>query len=130
MVGIDLVLPEQKVDAFDVAFDAPVLERHHCLEVELGRGNVDSHLGEGMPCLLEQFRRVQERLRGNAADVEAGAPIRGAFLDNSSSQAKLCGTDGAYIAAWAGADDDVVVGHQFTPHTRSSWPGLSRPSTS
>jgi hypothetical protein len=51
--GIDLVLLEQKLDAFDVAVDALVLERHHRLEIELRRADADTHLAKRVPGLLE-----------------------------------------------------------------------------
>ena len=111
---IDLVLLEQEVDALDVAVDALVLERHHRGEVELGRGNADAHFAEAVPGFLEQFGGVQQRLRRDAADVEAGAAEGRALLDHGGFQAELRRANGADIAAGAGADDDEVVGHMLT----------------
>ena len=80
--GIDLVLLEQEFDALDVAVDALVLERHHRLEVEPGRGHANTHFAVAVACLVEQFGRVQQRLRRNAADIQASATMGGAFLDH------------------------------------------------
>ena len=53
---------------------------------------------------------MQQRLGGDAADVEAGAAMGGALLDDGDLHAKLRGANGAHIAARAGADDDQIVG--------------------
>src|SRR5262245_53949228 len=61
-----------------------------------------------------ELGRLEQRLRRNAADVQAGAaeqPL--AFLvlpviDARSGQAELCGTQGGGIAGRAAADDDDV----------------------
>ena len=63
MEGVDLVFLEQEIDALDVAVDALILERHHGLQIELGRGNADAHLGKAVAGLLEQFGGMQQRLR-------------------------------------------------------------------
>ena len=58
---------------------------------------------------------VQQRLGGDAADIEAGAAVRLALLHDGGLQAELRGADGAHIAAGAGADDDEIVGHELPP---------------
>ena len=108
-ISIDLVLLEQEVDALDVAVDALVLERHHRGEIELGRGDADAHFAEAMAGLLEQFGGVQQRLRRDAADIEAGAAEGRALFNDGGLQAQLGRADGADIAAGTGADDDEVV---------------------
>ena len=127
--GVDLVLLEQEIDALDVAVDALVLERHHRRQIELGRGDADAHFAERMPGLLEQLGGVQQRLRRNAADIEAGAAEGGALLDHRGFQPELRRANGADIAAGAGADDDEVVRHMAITY-RLSLPGLSRQSRS
>ncbi len=57
---------------------------------------------------LERFGGLQQRLGGNAADIEAGAAQRRALFHAGDLQAKLGCADGADIAAWAGPDDDDV----------------------
>ena len=64
-----------------------------------------------VPGLLEHFGGMQQRLGGDAADVEAGAAKGRFFLDDGDCEAELRRADGADIAAGAGADDDEIVGH-------------------
>ena len=80
-------------------------------EIELRRADADAHLGEAVAGLLEQLGGVQQRLRRDAADVEAGAAEGRVLLDHGDLHAELRRADGADIAAGAGADDDEVVGH-------------------
>ena len=108
---VDLVLLEQEIDALDVAVDALVLELHQRGEIELRRADADAHLGKAMSGLLEHLRGVQQRLRRDAADVEAGAAVGRALLDHRDLHAELRRADRADIAAGAGADDDEIVGH-------------------
>ena len=59
------------------------------------------------------FRRVEEGLGGDAADVEAGAAEAdligfGSLLDDRDLFAELGRADRADVAAGAGADDDEV----------------------
>ena len=72
--------------------------------------------------------RVEQRLGGDAADVEAGAAEGLALLDDGSLQAELRRPDGADIAARAGADDDEIVGHGFAPLGRRDRTGSNRKS--
>ena len=145
MKSVDLVFLEQKIDALDVAVDALVLERHHGRKLELGRRNADAHFAKHATGLLEQLGGVQQRLRRDAADVQASAAEGRALLDHGGFQPKLRRADGADIAAGAGADDDKVVSHDATPllrharpctghprlslfkETRRGWPGQARP---
>src|SRR5664280_2731971 len=72
---------------------------------------------------------MQQRLRRNTADIQAGAAEGRALLDHSGFQAKLRRADGADIAARAGADDDEVVSHDTTPllrHARQKKSSLRR----
>ena len=109
--GVDLVFLEQEGDAFDVAVDALVLELHHGGQIELRLTELDAHLVEQVAGFFEQLGGVQKRLRGNAADVEAGAAEGLVLLDHSHFHTELRCTDGTDIAAGTGADDDEVIGH-------------------
>ncbi len=63
---------------------------------------------------FEQFRSVQQGLRGHAADVQAGAAEYAARFDDSGFQAKLAGTNGRIIATGTTTDDhyvEIVVSH-------------------
>ena len=76
---IDLVLLKQKLHPLHVPVDALILESEHLLQIELRR-HLDAHVGETMPGLLIGFRRVQQRLGRDAADIEAGAAVGGALF--------------------------------------------------
>ena len=82
----------------------------HGGEVELRLADLDAHAGERVAGLVEQLGRVQQRLRRDAADIEAGAAEGRVLLDHRDLHAELRRADGADIAAGAGADDDEVVG--------------------
>src|SRR6185437_2631627 len=86
---VDLVLLHQELDALDVAVDALLLEVHHGRQIELGRRDADAHLGKGVSGLLEHLRGMQQRLRGHAADIEAGAAQRRILLDHGDLHAEL-----------------------------------------
>src|SRR4051812_47759235 len=105
---LDLVLLEQELDAAGEAFDGIQALGVHGWEVELGR-DLDAHLGHrAAGRRLEIFGGVEQRLRRDAADVEAGAAQRLAALGARRLQAQLRGTDGGDIAAGAGADHQDV----------------------
>jgi hypothetical protein len=145
---VDLVLLEQERDALDVAVDAFVLEFHHRRQIELRARHLDAHLGEAVACLLVELGGIQQRLRRNAADIQAGAAEGLVLLDHRDLEAELRRADRADIAAGAGADDCKVVGgheelrefftvmpglvpgiHVFlaSRKPRRGWPGQARP---
>ena len=64
---------------------------------------------------------MEHRLRGDAADIEAGAAELVALLDDGGLQAKLAATDRAVVPAGTGADDDDVVAlaHEMSASDRS-----------
>jgi uncharacterized membrane protein len=66
---------------------------------------------------------MEQRLRGNAADIEAGAAQGAAALDTSHLQAKLAAADGADIASRAAADHhNIILGHLISPSESVSRP--------
>jgi hypothetical protein len=111
--GVDLVLLEQEGDAVDVGGDGLVLVLHHAREVEL-RLDHDAEMLHPVRGLGEHLGGVEQRLRRDAADIEAGSAERVALLDDADLQPELRGADGADIAAGAGAYHDDVVGHLFS----------------
>src|ERR1700736_4312514 len=119
-VAVDLVLLEQEGDALDVAVDPFVLERHHGGKIEPRPAHVDAHAAEHLAVFLVALRRVQERFRRNAADVETGAPEGLFLLDHRDLHAELRRPNGAHVAAGTGADDDEVVGHDELTHKSST----------
>ena len=127
--GIDLVLLEQEIDALDVAVDALSLNASIAFRSSFGLPTPMPIFAKLWPASSNSFGGVQQRLRGNAADIEAGAAMGGAFLDHRHFHAELRRADGADIAAGAGADDNEIVGHEQL-RTLDVMTELSRPSTS
>ncbi len=72
----DLVLLEQHLDAAGQLVDDLVLARLHLRHVHLRAGHRDAVHGELVRHALVILRGLQQRLGGNAADVEAGAAER------------------------------------------------------
>ena len=108
MKALDLVLLEQVIDSFNVAVHAFGLEGLHRLQIEL-RLDLDAHARHGMLRLLEKLGGVQQRLGGNATDIEAGAAISAPLLDDGDFHAELGRAPGADIAAWAGSNHNEVI---------------------
>ena len=96
---VDLVLLEQELDTLGVAVDAFLLERLHLGKIELRLAHRHAHGGKMGFGVLERIARRAERLRRNAADVQAGAAMGLALLDNGGLEAELRCADGAHIAA-------------------------------
>ena len=100
-----------------IALDHAGLVGVHLVEVDGDGLGDDAERVEIRLRLVQHLRRVEHRLRRNAADVEAGAAEGAATLHTGGFQAKLGGADGADIAAGAAADhDEVIVGHAGPPY--------------
>ena len=104
----DLVLLEQEGDALGRGVDNLALALHELGEVERGRRQHDAVHAEIVPRFLEQVRGLQQCLRRNAADVEAGAAQGRALLDDGDFQAELGRADRGDVAAGSGADHDEI----------------------
>ena len=101
-----------------------VLVRHHRVEIELDARHLDAVAGE--PCLgVGVFLRcMQQRLRRDAADIEAGAAQGRRALDAGRAQPELGGADSRDIAAGARAYyQDVEI---MFAHGGSGWPSGTR----
>src|SRR5258708_3933260 len=72
--------------------------------------------GEGMSRFREFLGGLQQRLRGNAADIEAGAAECAASLDTCDAQAELRRADRHDIASGPAANDDDI---EALAHPRS-----------
>ena len=87
----------------------------HGREVELDAADLDAVHGELVLRAMEQLGGFEQRLRGNAARVQAGAAERvGTVLvlplvDAGDLELVLAGADRAGIAGGTAADDDDVV---------------------
>ena len=122
---LDLVLLEQEGDALGQVVNHLVLARKHGVEVGFDAADLDAVVGELVGGRLEVMRRLQQRLRRDAADVEAGAAERRPLLDAGHPHAELRRADRGDIAARAGADDDdivAVVAHGL-PSLAPTWIG-------
>ena len=124
----DLVLLEQRSDALGEAPDDAVLARHHRTEVELHPVHLDAVGAEPVARLVVEFARVEERLRGDAAHVEARAAQRPVLLDAGDAHPELGGADGGDVPARSGADHDEVVAIGRHHTSRSRRDGSSRRS--
>ena len=60
--------------------------------------------------LFEQLGGMQQRLRRDASDIEAGAAVGRALFHHRGLEPELRRADRAYIAARTGADDDQIIG--------------------
>ena len=107
---VDLVLLEQEFDAAGQALDRILALAVHRAKVEFGR-HLDAHRRHrAARRRLEIFRCVEHRLRGDAADVEAGAAQRLAPFGARGLEPELRRADRRDITAGTGTDDkDVVV---------------------
>ncbi len=108
---LDLVLLEQERDAVDVAFDVLRLVAKQHGKIDARLADLDPHLGKTAARFFVELRSVQQGLRRNAADVEAGAAEGRILFHHGGLQAELRRANGADITAGAGADDDEIVSH-------------------
>ena len=69
----DLVLSHQKINARAGRVDDLLLARHHLGPIDFRGLDVDSVLGERVHRVVVVLRRVEQRFRRNASDVEAGS---------------------------------------------------------
>lgn len=69
----DVVLLEQELDTLGEAGNRRLLGLHHLLEVELDIADLDTAVLGVVQDLVVEMRVVQQRLGGDAADVETGA---------------------------------------------------------
>ena len=109
----DLVLLHQEVHAGDAAVGdlAAAVEGDPVVECRL---TADAELLGFLREDVRQFGIAQQRLRRDAADIEAyAAPVLG--FDDCGVQPELGGTNGRDVSAGAGSEnDDVIVGHAPT----------------
>ncbi|MCY1441296.1 hypothetical protein D9M71_576050 [compost metagenome] len=102
----DAMLLQQRGDAGGQAVDDAVLPFHGALDVDARRLHADAQCRvAGELAGLEIFLGgVDQRLGGDAADVQAGA-AQGGTLHQHGADAELAGADGGDVAAGAAADD-------------------------
>ena len=78
---------------------------------------LDAQLGEIALRFMETLAGMQQRLGGNAADIQAGAAEGAALVHAGRGKAQLAQPDRGVVAAGAAADHDCVetVRHDATP---------------
>ena len=88
----------------------------HRVKIDLRFAKLDAVISH-FPRIADDLGDVQQSLRGNASDVQAGSAKRCVLLDDGHLLAKLCRPDGGDIAAGAAADDDEIisVAHRVRP---------------
>lgn len=95
---VDAVLLEEELDTLGEAIDGGVLGGHHLLKVELDITNLNTALFCVVEDLVVEVGVVEERLRGDAADVQAGTTKTAALLDTcglwNAQLAHISGTAG------------------------------------
>ncbi len=83
--------------------DDAVLELAHAVEIDLRRAERDAVAGHVLG-VGDHLGGVQQRLRGDAADVEADAAERGVAFDEDDLLAEVGGAECRRIAAGTGAE--------------------------
>ena len=78
---LDAVLLEEELDTLGEAADGLVLGLHELGEVELDIADLDTAVFRVVENLVVKMRVVEERLGGNATDVQAGTAEGAALLD-------------------------------------------------
>jgi len=120
----DLVGLEQLDQPAGELLDDLAFALEHLVDVDGHALGADSVGGVVVLNVMEVLGRVQQRLRRNAAHVQAGAPRRGftiialAVVDQHRLQSKLGRANGTGITAWAATDEDYVefvVRHDSLP---------------
>ena len=111
----DLVLFEQKLHAFGVGAHHLALARLHARQVQLHLAHGNAVVLQRMLSLMEILRGLQQRLGGNAADIQACPAQRLTLLDARHLQPQLRRANGADITARARADYDNVKGFGHIP---------------
>ena len=103
-------LLEQRPDAGREPRDDPVLPGDRFGEVERRgvEGQADRVQGKRIGQRMRRIGGVDDRLRGNAADMQTGAAEL-SVLDEHGVEAELSGADRRDIAAGAPADDENLA---------------------
>ena len=118
----DFVLLEQERGAARELGHLLALALHHALEVE--RDALDANPVVGQLVLRGRIAlgAVQQRLRRDAADVQAGAAEQAALVDARGAHPELRGADRGHVAARAAADHhevESIVRHHTSRSRRS-----------
>ena len=107
LIHFDLVFFHQKPQALALSIDDALLAREDPLPVVGYLADVEPEVA-GMLQLGVGFSRLEQRLGGNTAPIQAGAAEVRCFFDEGGFEPELRGADGGNFAPGAGTDDDQV----------------------
>src|SRR6185437_6557293 len=108
-VGRDFIFLEQEGDAIGQPLNDAIFAGEHGGEIEAQLTDLDTVLVEVRFGLSIQFARVEQRLAGNAADVETGAAQGGTLLDAGDAHAQLRRANGGHITTRPRANHDEII---------------------
>ncbi len=114
---LHLALPGQRAEAIGELLHDAALPVAQLVEIDRRLAEVDAELGR-LPGLLDHARRVQQRLRRDAADVEADAAERRPALDQRDVHSEIGGAKSGRIAAGSRSDHNEI-GFDGFAHARS-----------
>jgi hypothetical protein len=98
---IDLALFGQRGQSAGQLADGAVFPAAQCVHIDLWFTEAQAAVGHALD-VFDHFRRMQQRLRRDAADVQADAAERGPAFDQRDLHAEVGGTERGGIAAGAG----------------------------
>ncbi len=107
---VDLVLLHQELDALGVFGDDLVLAVEHLGVIQARIFALDALFG-GVHEVLPQVGGVEQRLGGDAADVQASSAQLGIFFNNRGLQAVLAGADRRGVATRTTPNHNQVISH-------------------
>ena len=100
----DAILLEEVGHAVGQGLHDLVLALHHFLEIEPQVADQNPMPGKTRACQRVQLAGIEQRLAGDAADVEAG-PAQGlALVDRDDFHAELGRTNRRHVATRSGSD--------------------------
>ena len=105
----DFVFLEQVSDAAGELIHHPVFARQQGFQIQRQARRFDSVFGKVRSRLGIHMGRLQDRLGGDAAHVQAGAPQSFAGFHTGHRHAQLGGADGGHVAAGSSADNDNII---------------------
>src|SRR5215472_13551114 len=106
---VDLVLARQKRQPLRVLVDDSLLALLDRRPVQRHSGRILQSEFRAFLHMVVDFGIEQQRLGGNAADVQTGAPQLLVLLDERRLQAQLSGAKGRGVSGRSAADDGYVI---------------------
>ena len=111
---LHFIFAEEKLNALGVPVDDAFLARQRRRPIQLEFLDLDAEF-LGVLERVVDFRVVQQDLRRDAADVQAGAAQEAVLFDDQRFQTPLRGPNRGHVSARPAADDGQIVGWQEQP---------------